>query len=68
MRNRTLEEIDELFQNKVPTRQFRTYQCISTDRAREQVIKNAKMQEDDAAAVTAADEKGLEVEHREIKA
>jgi hypothetical protein len=68
MRNRTLEEIDELFQNKVPTRQFRTYQCLSSERAREQVIKNVKMQEDDDAAVASAEEKGLEVEHREIKA
>jgi len=65
MRNRTLEEIDELFQERVPTRQFPKYQCVSTERAREQVIQNVKMQEEEAGM--AHEEKTLEVEHRELK-
>lgn len=65
MRNRTLEEIDELFQERVPTRQFPKYQCLSTERAREQVIKNVKLQDDDTEI--AGEEKVLEVEHREVK-
>lgn len=40
MRNRTLEEIDELFQERVPTRQFARYHCVSSERAREQAVKN----------------------------
>ncbi|KAF1949731.1 MFS transporter [Byssothecium circinans] len=40
MRGRTLEEIDELFINKVPRRDFPTYHCVSSERAREQAIKN----------------------------
>lgn len=66
MRNRTLEEIDELFQERVPTRQFAKYQCLSTERAREQVIKNVKLQGDDDADTT-GEQKTLEVEHREVK-
>ncbi|KEF60892.1 uncharacterized protein A1O9_02456 [Exophiala aquamarina CBS 119918] len=66
MRNRTLEEIDELFQERVPTRQFAKYQCVSTERAREQVIQNVKMQEEEAGVT--GEEKTLEVEHRELKA
>jgi hypothetical protein len=35
MKGRTLEELDELFQNKVPVRGFPKYECISSERARE---------------------------------
>jgi pimeloyl-CoA synthetase len=38
-RGRTLEEIDEMFVNKVPRRQFKTYQCVSSERAREIAVK-----------------------------
>ncbi|OCT46105.1 putative sugar transporter [Cladophialophora carrionii] len=34
-KGRSLEEIDEMFVNKVPRRQFKTYQCVSSERARE---------------------------------
>ncbi|KAJ4295542.1 hypothetical protein N0V90_007555 [Kalmusia sp. IMI 367209] len=40
MRGRSLEEIDEMFQNRVPTWEFPAYHCISADRAREQALKN----------------------------
>lgn len=63
MRNRTLEEIDELFQERVPTRKFATYHCISSERAREQAVKNVAMEDD---AVEPA-EKEVEVEHREVR-
>ena len=35
MKNRSLEELDELFQNRVSVRDFKKYQCISSERARE---------------------------------
>lgn len=63
MRNRTLEEIDELFQERVPTRQFHKYQCVSSERAREQAIKVVGIEAD-----VDGDEKTMEVEHREVKA
>lgn len=47
MRNRTLEEIDELFQERVPTRQFAKYHCVSSERAREQVMRNIGVEEED---------------------
>lgn len=35
MKGRTLEEIDELFQNRVSRKDFPTYQCISSEEAKE---------------------------------
>ncbi|KAF2639753.1 MFS transporter [Massarina eburnea CBS 473.64] len=40
MRGRSLEEIDELFENRVHRRSFPSYHCVSSERAREQAIKN----------------------------
>jgi hypothetical protein len=34
-KGRSLEEIDEMFVNRVPRKQFKTYQCVSSERARE---------------------------------
>jgi len=34
-KDRTLEEIDEMFINKVPARKFRTYECVVSEQARE---------------------------------
>ncbi|KAL6241888.1 hypothetical protein RBB50_011133 [Rhinocladiella similis] len=39
-KDRSLEEIDEMFVNKVPRRQFKTYHCISSERAKEIAIKD----------------------------
>lgn len=64
MRNRTLEEIDELFQERVPTRKFPTYHCVSSERAREQAVKTVGIDEDETALPA---EKELEVEHREVR-
>ncbi|KAF2689657.1 MFS transporter [Lentithecium fluviatile CBS 122367] len=61
MRGRSLEEIDELFQNKVPTRDFSKYHCVSAERAREQAVKNTEVAEEDAG-----DEKTAETEKREV--
>jgi len=36
-KGRTLEEIDELFEKKVPTSQFKTYKTTILDQAREDV-------------------------------
>ncbi|OAL34555.1 hypothetical protein AYO20_06185 [Fonsecaea nubica] len=38
-KGRSLEEIDEMFINKVPRSQFKTYQCVSSERAREIAVK-----------------------------
>lgn len=35
MKDRSLEELDELFQNRVPVSKFKSYQCVSSERARE---------------------------------
>lgn len=59
MRGRSLEEIDELFQNRVPRREFPNYHCLSGERAHEQALKNAGIAEAEA-------EKKMEVERREV--
>lgn len=41
VRGRTLEEIDEMFRNKVPTRAFPTYVCQEIEEARERGAMNA---------------------------
>ena len=53
MKGRSLEELDELFQNRVSVRNFKTYQCVSSERAKEIVEQ------------TMGDEKAVVVEHRE---
>ncbi len=35
MKGRTLEEIDELFQNRVSVKDFPKYQCLSSEQAKE---------------------------------
>jgi hypothetical protein len=40
-KGRSLEEIDEMFVNKVPRGQFKTYQCVSSERAREAAEQQA---------------------------
>jgi hypothetical protein len=42
VRGRTLEEIDEMFRNKVPTRDFKTYVCVEIEEARERGLVNAQ--------------------------
>ncbi|KAF2829698.1 MFS transporter [Ophiobolus disseminans] len=46
MHGRSLEEVDELFQNGVPTGEFAKYHCTSGERAREQASKDAKLIEE----------------------
>ena len=41
MKGRTLEELDEMFQNRVGVKQFRTYQCTVKEDARQDVKVNA---------------------------
>ncbi|KIX10426.1 uncharacterized protein Z518_01508 [Rhinocladiella mackenziei CBS 650.93] len=45
MKGRTLEEIDELFQNRVSVRNFPKYECISSSRAREIAVKEVHANE-----------------------
>lgn len=45
MRGRTLEEIDELFQNEIPTKEFPKYRCVSSERARELALKHTGVEE-----------------------
>ena len=42
VRGRTLEEIDEMFRNKVPTRDFQKYVCVEIEEARERAVLNAR--------------------------
>lgn len=39
MKGRSLEELDELFQNRVSVRDFPKYQCVSSERAKEVALK-----------------------------
>jgi hypothetical protein len=41
MKDRSLEELDELFQNRVSVRDFKKYQCVSSERAREVAMTDA---------------------------
>lgn len=41
MKGRSLEELDELFQNRVSIKDFKKYQCVSSERAREIALKEA---------------------------
>ncbi|KAK3323142.1 general substrate transporter [Cercophora scortea] len=41
VRGRTLEEIDEMFRNKVPMKDFKTYVCMEVEHARERGAANA---------------------------
>jgi len=38
-KDRTLEEIDEMFINKVPARKFKGYQCVVSQNAREHGVQ-----------------------------
>lgn len=42
VRGRTLEEIDEIFRNKVPARDFEKYLCVEIEEARERGAMNAR--------------------------
>lgn len=42
IKGRSLEEIDELFQNGVSVRNFPKYECISSTRAQELVVMDMK--------------------------
>lgn len=65
MRGRSLEEIDELFHNRVPTKEFPTYHCISAELAREQALKNTGRVDEEGVSRT---EKKIEteVEQKEV--
>ncbi|KAH8920192.1 general substrate transporter [Atractiella rhizophila] len=42
-KDRTLEEIDEMFQAKVPARKFSAYVCVASEQAREDGIKKLEL-------------------------
>lgn len=66
MQGRSLEEIDELFQNEVPTREFAKYHCVSVERAREQALKNTGILDADTAPE--GDDKKAKIEQKEVSA
>jgi hypothetical protein len=49
MKGRSLEELDEMFQNRVPRREFPKYQCVSSERAREIAVKQTSGEKDEIA-------------------
>lgn len=57
MKGRSLEEVDEMFQNRVSVRDFPTYQCISSERAREIAVKEVG---------SVGEEKNVVVTHSEV--
>ncbi|KAI9367628.1 general substrate transporter [Aspergillus egyptiacus] len=50
VRGRSLEEIDEMFRNKVPTRDFPKYVCVESEEAKERGIMNVRRDEKAEAA------------------
>ena len=46
MKGRSLEELDEMFQNHVPRRDFPKYKCVSSERARELALKQTSEEKD----------------------
>ncbi|EHY55066.1 hypothetical protein HRR83_005679 [Exophiala dermatitidis] len=55
MKDRSLEELDELFQNRVPVKDFKKYQCVSSERAREVALKEAGDEKTDVVVETIED-------------
>lgn len=55
MKDRSLEELDELFQNRVGVRRFAKYQCVSSERAREIALQGMDNQKADVAVETIED-------------
>lgn len=55
MKDRSLEELDELFQNRVPVRGFAKYQCVSSERAKEIALKGMNDQKGEAVVETVED-------------
>ncbi|RFU31066.1 hypothetical protein B7463_g5294, partial [Scytalidium lignicola] len=51
MKGRSLEEVDEMFQNRVPRRQFPKYQCVSSERAREMTVKHTDENKEGAVQI-----------------
>jgi len=43
MKGRSLEEIDEMFEKRVPIRKFATYECECTKQAHDLVVEKAKI-------------------------
>lgn len=60
VRGRSLEEIDEMFRKRVPTREFSTYVCEEADEAKSRAVYNRDVAEKQAAAAAAGG-----VEHAE---
>jgi hypothetical protein len=55
VRGRTLEEIDEMFRNKVSTFDFPKYVCVEIEEARERAVMNARaFEKEDALEEKAA--------------
>ena len=56
MKGRSLEELDEMFQNRVSVRNFPKYHCVSSERAREIAAKDvAELPEEKNVVVTQAE-------------
>ena len=62
VRGRTLEEIDEMFRNRVPAKDFQTYVCVEVEEARERGAQNAR-----AAGKLDYDEKADEIRVEEVR-
>lgn len=56
MRGRSLEELDELFQNRVSVKDFPKYQCVSSERAKEIALKVTDGDRDEKEAVVEKEE------------
>ena len=61
-RDRTLEEIHEMFEAKVPARKFKSYVCTNT-----QAMANAAHKERDVDAIHLEDVKGADVRDANVE-
>jgi len=60
LKNRTLEEIDEMFEARLPARKFRGYQCVVTEVAKTKI-------EPTEAAQFILEKQGIEAEVRQVE-
>ncbi len=59
MKGRSLEELDEMFQNRVPRRQFPKYECVSSERAREIAVKGVDIGKNEVEVAVHAEDSNI---------
>lgn len=50
MKGRSLEELDEIFANRVPARKFRGYQCANVEKSANAAGRRGSVEKDESVA------------------